>query len=72
MGLRQTLELGCRNGVDVAIAPDVQALLGIPAHVAVCALMPLGRPVRMLSRLKRRPVAEFAMRERWGGAPFGG
>jgi nitroreductase len=50
---------------------DIQALLGIPAHVAVCALMPLGRPVRMLSRLTRKPVADFARRERWGGPPFG-
>jgi hypothetical protein len=33
--------------------------------------MPLGRPVRMLSRLKRRPVAEFAKRERWDGPSFG-
>jgi hypothetical protein len=33
--------------------------------------MPMGRPVRMLSRLKRKPVAEFARRERWDGPPFG-
>jgi hypothetical protein len=33
--------------------------------------MPLGRPVRMLARLKRKPVAEFATRERFDGAPFG-
>ena len=51
--------------------PDVQALLSIPAHVAVCAIMPLGRPVRMLSRLTRRTVAEFARHERWDGRPFG-
>src|SRR5207302_7663535 len=50
---------------------DIQALLGIPSHIAVCAVMPLGRPVRLLSRLKRRPVAEFARRERWDGPSFG-
>jgi nitroreductase len=50
---------------------DIQALLGIPSHIAVCAVMPLGRPVRMLSRLKRRPVAEFARRERWDGPSLG-
>jgi len=33
--------------------------------------MPLGRPAKRLTRLKRRPVTDFAMRERWGGAPFG-
>jgi len=51
---------------------DVQALLGIPPHIAVCAVLPLGRPVRMLTRLKRRPVAEFTRRERWDGPPFAG
>jgi hypothetical protein len=32
--------------------------------------MPLGRPVKQLTKLKRKPVAEFAMRERWGGPPL--
>jgi hypothetical protein len=32
--------------------------------------MPLGRPVRELTKLKRKPVAEFTMRERWGGQPL--
>jgi hypothetical protein len=38
--------------------------------VAVAAVMPLGRPVRSLTKLRRKPVAEFAMLERWGGAPL--
>ena len=50
--------------------PKIQALLGIPSHVAVAAVMPLGKPVKQLSKLRRRPVAEFAVRERWGGAPL--
>jgi nitroreductase len=49
---------------------DIQSLLGIPSHVAVCALVPLGRPARRLSKLKRRPVADFTRRERWHGPPF--
>jgi hypothetical protein len=32
--------------------------------------MPLGRPVKSLTKLKRKAVAEFAMLERWGGAPL--
>jgi hypothetical protein len=32
--------------------------------------MPLGRPVKPLTKLKRKPVPDFAMRERWGGTPF--
>jgi nitroreductase len=58
----------------LAIAEEggIKKLLGIPDHVAVAAVMPLGRPVKQLTRLKRKAVAEFAMRERWGGAPFAG
>ena len=55
----------------IAEEPKVKALLGIPAHVAVAAIMPLGRPVRQLRKLKRKPVAELAVRERWGGEPLG-
>jgi nitroreductase len=54
----------------VAGEPKLKELLGIPPHVAVCAVMPLGRPVTQLTRLRRKPVAEFAMRERWGGEPL--
>jgi nitroreductase len=62
---------GTITTLGTAKEADIQALLGIPGHVAVCAIMPMGRPVRMLSRLKRKPVAEFARRERWDGPPFG-
>ena len=62
---------GTITTLAVAQEPRIRELLGLPPHVAVCAVMPLGRPVTMLSKLKRKPVSEFAMRERWGGAPFG-
>jgi len=38
-----------------------------PTHVAICAVMPLGKPVRQLSTLSRKPVAQFATRERFDG-----
>ncbi|MBM4439547.1 MAG: nitroreductase family protein [Candidatus Rokubacteria bacterium] len=62
---------GTITTLAIAQEPKIQALLGLPSHVAVAAVMPLGRPTQMLTKLKRKPVAEFAMRERWGGAPFG-
>jgi len=49
---------------------ELRALLGIPEHLALAALIPLGRPVKQLTRLKRKPVAEFAMQERWNGPPL--
>jgi len=61
---------GTITTLAVAEEPKLQALLGIPRHVAVAAVMPLGRPVKQLTRLKRKPVAEFAVRERWGGVPL--
>lgn len=59
---------GTITTLATAREPKVQELLGIPRHVAVCAVMPLGRPVRPLTKLRRKPIGEFTMRERWGGA----
>jgi nitroreductase len=52
----------------IAAAEDqIKALLGIPEQMAVAALIPMGRPVKSLTRLKRNPVEAFAMHDRWGG-----
>ena len=61
---------GTITTLAVSEEPQIKSLLGIPPHVAVCAVMPLGRPVKQLTKLKRKPVADFAVRERWGGAPL--
>ena len=63
---------GTITTLAVAQEPKVQELLGIPKHVAVAAVMPLGRPVRQLTKLKRKSVAELATLERWNGAPLRG
>jgi nitroreductase len=62
---------GTITTLAVAQEPKLQALLGLPAHVAVCAVMPLGQPVKQLTKLTRKPVSAFAMHERWGGPPLG-
>lgn len=59
---------GTITTLAVAEEPQIQKLLGIPAHVAVCAVMPLGKPVQQLTRLKRKAVPQFVTLERWGGA----
>jgi nitroreductase len=61
---------GTLTTMAIAEEPKLQELLGIPRHVAVCAIIPLGRPVAVLTKLKRRPVSEFAVRERWNGPPL--
>ncbi|MCY4230161.1 MAG: nitroreductase family protein [Alphaproteobacteria bacterium] len=58
---------GTITTLAVAEEPQVKRLLAIPDHFAVAAVVPLGRPVHQLTKLRRRSVAEIAMRERFGG-----
>ncbi|MEZ5557722.1 MAG: nitroreductase family protein [Pseudomonadales bacterium] len=50
--------------------PALQRLLGVPEQMACAAMIPMGRPVRQLTRLSRRPVDDFAVLERWAGPPL--
>ncbi len=50
-----------------AAEPDVQALLHLPSHIAVAALIPLGRPQKVLTKLTRKPVSEFTHLETFDG-----
>ena len=52
--------------------PAVQKLLDLPEHIAVAAAVPLGKPVKQLTKLKREPVESFAMLERWDGEILSG
>jgi len=49
---------------------ELQALLGVPRQMAFAAMIPLGKPVKQLTKLKRKPVDDFAMLERWNGPPL--
>jgi nitroreductase len=71
----QNIILACRAlGLGTVITTnhircenEVKALLGIPDGVATYALMPIGWPLDPFGPLRRRPVAEVAYAERWGG-----
>ena len=52
----------------VAAEPAVQKLLNIPSSWAVAVIMPLGKPVKQLTRLKRKPVSEILFTDRWDSA----
>lgn len=52
--------------------PEVQQLLGVPDHFAFAAMLPIGKPVRQLTRLSRKAVADFVRIERWDGDPLTG
>jgi hypothetical protein len=54
----------------VAEEPRVRELLGVPDSYALAAVLPLGKPHRQVTKLKRASVAELATRERFDGEPF--
>jgi nitroreductase len=58
---------GVLTTMAVAEEPAVKALLSIPDDHAVAAIVPLGKPHRQISRLTRKPVAQFVTRERFDG-----
>lgn len=61
---------GTITTMAVAEEPGVRELLGIPEQYAVAAVLPIGRPVKQLTKLRRRPVEEFVTRERFDGEPL--
>ena len=52
--------------------PDVQALFNIPDHHAVAAMLPIGKPVKQLTRLRRNPVDAFATVDSFDGESLAG
>lgn len=61
---------GTLTTMVIAEEPQVRELLGIPQQHAVAAVVPLGKPVKQLTKLKRRPLAELVTRERFDGPPL--
>lgn len=70
MAARQAGYGGTITTLTVSQEPKLKALLNIPDDHAVCALVPLGKPVKQLTKLKRNSVEQIVTRERFDGAPF--
>ena len=49
---------------------EVKALFDIPESHAVAAMVPMGKPVRQLTRLTRKPVGDFTTVDAFGGPPL--
>jgi len=70
--------LGARNEglggtLTTFVAPaegEVRRIFALPDHYAVCALLPIGRPLRQLRKLKRKPVDSFATIDSFAGVPL--
>jgi len=66
---------GLGGVVTTAVVPaeaEARRLLDLPDTHAVAALIPLGVPVRQLTRLTRLPVEEFTTVDRFDGPPLAG
>lgn len=70
MAARQAGYGGTITTLACAQEQKMKDLLAIPEDFAVCAVVPLGKPVKQLTKLKRLPVEEIAMCERFDGAGF--
>lgn len=50
--------------------PQAQEILGLPPHYAVAAMLPMGRPVKQLTKLTRNKVESFTTIDRFDGPAF--
>lgn len=46
---------------------DVKAHFGVPGEMALAAMIPIGQPLKQLTKLTRKPVADFVRKEHWNG-----
>jgi len=66
---------GLGGTLTTFVAPaegEVKRMLGLPDSFAVAALLPIGRPVKQLTKLKRKRVEEFASLDGFAGTPLRG
>jgi nitroreductase len=61
---------GTITTLAAAMEPEVQKLLGAPSNYAVAAVVPMGKPVKMLTKLRRNSVDQIATVGRFDGPGF--
>ena len=63
---------GTLTTIPIANEPELKPILGLPDHYAIAAFLPIGKPVRQLTKLKRGEVSGFASIDTFHGETFGG
>ena len=64
---------GYGGAITTFIAPEeekAKKILEVPDNYAICALIPIGKPVKQLTKLSRKPVEKIASRETFIGDAF--
>ncbi len=61
---------GTMTTISLAVEPQIKELLEIPENWALATLVPMGKPVKQLTKLKRKPVEEFVVRDTFNGSSF--
>jgi nitroreductase len=62
---------GVITGWHAAIDDQLHEVLGIPSHVAIHVVIPMGKPAGRHGPVRRRPMAEVVFEDGWGsGAPW--
>lgn len=56
---------GVMTGWHAGVEPDLRELLGIPDGVAICATIPLGRPLGNHGPVRRLPVGDVVFDGHW-------
>jgi nitroreductase len=59
---------GTITTMAVAEEPALKQLLGIPEPFAVAAVVPMGKPVKQLTKLRRVTVEDLTHLEHWDGS----
>ncbi len=53
--------------IPISNEPAIQDYLNIPRHIAIAAIIPMGKPVKQITKLNRKPVEDFTYLEKWDG-----
>ena len=63
---------GTLTTIPIANELELKPILGLPDHYAIAAFLPIGKPVKQLTKLKRGEVSSFASIDTFDGETFGG